>query len=229
MCGRYALAANDQEILNLFGISKADEAATLPRYNIAPSQKIPVIYISNGQKTLATFNWGLIPSWVKDLSKMRPMINARSESLTEKPSFKNSLVSKRCLIPTTGFYEWTKNNKTPMYIHLKNRKMFSMAGLWDTWTNSDGEVIHTCTIITVPANNKLSSIHDRMPAILDKETESIWLDPNIKDPNKLLEMLKTYPEDETDAYPVSRAVNSPSIDTQECLVQEAGQLSLFSS
>jgi putative SOS response-associated peptidase YedK len=227
MCGRYALAANDREILNQFGINKADETCSLPRYNIAPSQKVPVIYICNGTKVLATFNWGLIPSWVKDLSKMRPMINARSESLTKKPSFKNSLVSRRCIIPTTGFYEWNKNSKTPMYIHLKNRKVFGMAGLWDIWTNSDGEVIHTCTIITVPANNKLSAIHDRMPAILEPDMESMWLDHNIADTNKLLELLQTYKESEMEFYPVSRRVNSPSLDSQECIIQEAGQLSLF--
>jgi putative SOS response-associated peptidase YedK len=163
--------------------------------------------------------WGLIPSWAKDESIGSKMINARAETLAEKPSFKRLLRSRRCLIAADGFYEWQKEQggKTPMYITMKDGEIFALAGLWDTWKNADGEQIRTCTIITTEPNELVTSIHNRMPVILPPEAREAWLDSTLHDDNLLVPLLKPYSADAMQARPVSRLVNNPQYDSAELI------------
>src|SRR5664279_313889 len=151
-----------------------------PRYNIAPTQYVPVI--TNEQpKTLSLYRWGLIPSWAKEEAIGNKMINARADGIAEKPSFRSAFKRRRCLVPASGFYEWRKGDgktKTPMYIHLKDQDLFAMAGLWEVWHNSNGDEIRTFTIITTDANDFMMPVHNRMPVILHKRDYEQWLDPH---------------------------------------------------
>jgi putative SOS response-associated peptidase YedK len=218
MCGRYTLSKREN-ILQRFRIV-ALESQIEPRYNIAPTQKVPVIVpAQNAQgRELVEMTWGLIPSWVKDRSKHKPLINARAETLAEKPSFKQALIKRRCIIPADSFYEWktTAGSKVPINIHLKNKELFAIAGLWEQWTSEDGEVLRTCTIITLSPNMVLADIHNRMPAILRRDSEDSWLDSNLKDTATLLKMLEPYSDEEIEYYPVSTLVNSAKVDLPEC-------------
>jgi len=186
-----------------------------PRYNIAPTQPVAVIP-NDGRNQLDYYVWGLIPSWAKDPTIGNRMINARSETLTEKPSFRNAFRRRRCLIPASGFYEWKavegQKTKTPMYIHLADGKPFAFAGLWERWDSPDGSTVFSCTIITTRPNEMLSQIHNRMPVILKPEDYSLWLETAEQPVNRLQALLEPYPEEKMGAYEVSRLVNSPSID-----------------
>src|SRR5437763_6777065 len=175
MCGRYTLTVDVKTIAETFGVAPALEAA--PRYNIAPTQEV-VSILSNGSAHLDWLQWGLIPSWAKDESIGSKMINARAETLAEKPSFKRLLRSKRCLIVADGFYEWKKEHggKTPMYITLKSGSPFAFAGLWDLWHGPDGQEIHSCTIVTTQPNAVVASISYSIPAILFLDDCAIFLD-----------------------------------------------------
>ncbi len=218
MCGRYTLSKLEH-ILKRHNIVLLEDELR-PRYNIAPTQKIPVIVpFENGEKKLAEMRWGLIPSWVKDLKTHKLLINARAETIAEKPSFKQALMKRRCVIPADGFYEWrvADGQKAPVYIHLTDKNVFGFAGLWDRWVSTEGEVILSCTIITVPSNAKLSSVHSRMPAILSLQAEHKWLDPSIKDATELLPLLAPYADEQTQFYSVGKSVNSASIDSPECI------------
>jgi putative SOS response-associated peptidase YedK len=213
MCGRFTLTADLEEIAQRFSVSPPPNANYNPRYNIAPTQN--VIVVSNtGQRQLTQMRWGLIPSWAKDPSIGNRMINARSESLAEKPSFRTALKKRRCVIPADGFYEWQKLGKVkqPVRIVLKSREPFGFAGLWERWTSPEGHELLTCTIITTAANELLQKVHDRMPVILSREHEEQWLDPGIDDPKKLSGLLVSYPSALMEFYVVSREVNSPSVD-----------------
>jgi putative SOS response-associated peptidase YedK len=161
----------------------------------------------------------LIPSWAKDEAIGHRMINARAETLAEKPSFKRALQKRRCLIVADGFYEWKAagKKKTPMFIALKSRQPFGFAGLWETWKSPKGEAIHSCTIITTTPNTLMESIHNRMPVILRREAEAQWLDRAVDDPQKLLPLLTPYPDNEMTAYEVSQIVNSPRNDVPACI------------
>lgn len=218
LCGRYTLSKRDS-ILQRFRVVLM-EYQLEARYNIAPTQKVPVIIPKlDGSRELAEMRWGLIPSWVKDLKTHKLLINARAETIAEKPSFKQALMKRRCIIPADGFYEWqvVDGKKNPVHIHLENKELFGFAGLWDQWTSEDGEVILSCTIITIPANDKLRSVHTRMPVILNLESEEKWLDPNIKDPNHLLPLLSSYADEKIQYYPVSKIVNTAAVDSVECI------------
>lgn len=219
MCGRYSLSPTERELVDRFQIEEFHDTRIVPRFNIAPSQDVSVIISIDNQKVLTSCRWGLIPSWVKDLSRMKPIINARAETIAEKPSFKKALISQRCIIPADGFYEWktVAGGKTPMRICLKDKQLFGFAGLWETWTSPDGEVIRTCTIITVAANSAVADIHERMPVVLNSEMESTWLNSTLKDPKVIQEMLLPYRDSEQImTYPVSKLVNSASVDTPQC-------------
>jgi putative SOS response-associated peptidase YedK len=165
--------------------------------------------------------WGLIPSWSREENVGSRMINARAETLAEKPSFKRLLYGKRCLVVTDGFYEWRQESgtksKTPMYITLKNKEPFAFAGLWDSWRSPDGQQIRTCTIVTTEPNELLATIHNRMPAILTPEAREIWLDPSLYDERALLPLLVPYKTDEMAARPVSRLVNDPRYEGAELI------------
>jgi putative SOS response-associated peptidase YedK len=216
MCGRYTLIVDLKKVAEIFGVAPTLE--TTPRYNIAPTQEVVTI-VSNGAAHLDQMRWGLIPSWAKDESIGSRMINARAETLTEKPSFKGLLRSKRCLVIADGFYEWKqeRGSKTPMYITLKNDEPFAFAGLWDVWKNPDGEPIRTCTIITTPPNDLVASIHDRMPAILTPDAREIWLDPSVRDEHALAHWLAPYPVEAMKARAISKLVNNPKVDSPELL------------
>ncbi|HZU02168.1 MAG TPA: SOS response-associated peptidase, partial [Ktedonobacteraceae bacterium] len=173
MCGRYTLKHDIQAIAQEFHV--APSLQTVPRYNIAPTQEV-ISVLQNGEAHLELLRWGLIPSWAKEESIGSKMINARAETLAEKPSFKRLLHSKRCLVVADGFYEWKQEGrgpKTPMYITLKDDELFAFAGLWDAWKDADGQVIRTCTIITTEPNELMASIHTRMPAILSRDAREI--------------------------------------------------------
>ncbi len=166
-------------------------------------------------------HWGLIPSWAKDPSIGNKMINARAETLLEKPSFKRLVGKRRCLVLTDGFYEWRKEGKrkVPMRMLLKTRELFAFAGLWDRWKKPDGNEFQSFTIITIDANDLLRPIHDRMPVILGRDGEEKWLNPDLKDPSELLPLLKPYPSELMEAYDVSPLVNSPRNDRPECILE----------
>jgi putative SOS response-associated peptidase YedK len=224
MCGRFTLTSEPEGVRKRFYVPDTfRETRLVPSFNIAPSHEVAVVLNGNDGCELDSFRWGLIPSWVKDLTKMKPIINARLETIAEKPFFKSALTKRRCLIPADGFYEWVQEpgnkTKTPMFIHLPGRPMFGFAGLWDQWTNSDGEVIRTCTIVTMAANEVMQPVHDRMPAILSLENEVAWLDESRKDPAELIELLGSCRTQHFEMHPVSTRVNSPRTNAPELIAQ----------
>jgi len=217
MCGRFSRKATLQAIVDEFEIADVNGQIE-PSYNIAPGQDVAVILKDDSRK-LGLLKWGLIPSWSKDPKIGNRMINARAETLAEKPSFKHPVRRKRCLIVADGFFEWKKEGKQkiPMYIFLKDQKPFIFAGLWDTWTSPEGNKVSTCTIITTEPNKFMEKIHNRMPVILPKEHIDLWLDREVQDEQQVLPLLKPYPEKEMDAYEVSRMVNSPKNNSPEVI------------
>jgi len=216
MCGRFTLTIDINRVARAFNV--APTLQTTPRYNVAPTQEV-VTVMRNGAAHLELLRWGLIPSWAKEESIGAKMINARAETLAEKPSFKRLLRNKRCLVVADGFYEWKQEHggKVPMYITMKDHEPFAFAGLWDTWKNPEGELIRTCTIITTNPNDVVLPIHNRMPAILTPEAREEWLDPGLQDDNVLLHLLSPYPADAMMARPVSRLVNNPRNDSPELI------------
>lgn len=223
MCGRYTLVRSAREIGERFGIKQLSIEIS-PRYNIAPSQSLPVVLSEAGERVLQSISWGLIPSWVKDLSKTKALINARSESLAEKPSFKVSLKRRRCIVPADGFYEWKKTaaGNQPFYIHAADEGILAFAGLWDEWKNEEGDSLRTFCLITSAANTFMSVVHDRMPVILSRESEDKWLDPAIRSPEILLPLLGPCPENLLQMHEVSTLVNSVREDRPD-LIEHAGQ------
>ena len=217
MCGRYTLKSDGQRVAEAFGLA---ESSDLPqRYNIAPTQNVPVVLEENGTRKLETMHWGLIPSWADDPSIGSRMINARAETVSEKPSFRSAFKRRRCLVVADGFYEWKKadGGKQPHYLRLKDSGPFGFAGLWEKWNVEGGEEIHSCTIITTEPNEVAADIHNRMPVILPLDVYDAWLDPEDDDREELLAMLAPYPAEEMEAYPVSREVNRPANDYPEVL------------
>lgn len=215
MCGRFTLTIDPNHLQEAFPWAVIPDDV-VPRYNIAPSQPVAVIP-NNGDNTLAMYKWGLIPSWSKDPAIGDRMINARAESLAEKPSFRNAYRRRRCLVLADGFYEWRQNpdlkTKQPMYIRLTDHQPFAFAGLWEAWKSPDGNEIRSCTIITTQPNSLMQSIHNRMPVILPPEAYSEWLSNEDRQPAQLDKLLVPYSSSEMIAYPVSRMVNSPDNDS----------------
>jgi len=180
-------------------------------YNAAPTDKLPIYRISReGDAKLELFRWGLIPSWTKQLPRSKPLINARAETVAEKPSFRSAFERRRCLVPMSGFYEWQlrPDGKQPYFIHLLNEDLFAAAGLWEWWPGQGQEAVFSFTIITFEPNDLVKNTHDRMPAILPLEHYETWLDPQNRDLTELQKLLRPYPADEMAAYPVSTQVNS---------------------
>ncbi len=220
MCGRFTLTVDPAELQDNFtGYTFPIQFA--PRFNIAPTQ--PVLAIPNdGQRRGDFFVWGLIPSWAKDPTMGSRLINARAETLGEKPSFRAAYKYRRCLIPADGFYEWKavpgQKTKIPYFIHLKSRQPFAFAGLWEEWHSPDGSQIRSCTIITTEPNELMATLHNRMPVILPPAAYAEWLDTAIRTPESMGTLLRPYPADEMAAYPVSTLVNSPQNDRAELIV-----------
>jgi Uncharacterized conserved protein len=220
MCGRYALTIDPGELQSAFPEFIFPEQVA-PRYNIAPSQ--PILVLPNdGTNKADYFVWGLIPSWAKDPSIGNRMINARAETLSEKPAFRSAYKYHRCLIFSNGFYEWQaqpgEKSKVPNFIRLTSGAVFAFAGLWEIWQSPDGSEVHSATIITTEPNEMMATLHNRMPVILPPNTYAQWLDPAPQSPNRLQNLLAPYPTKEMEAYPVSSLVNSPANDNAECII-----------
>lgn len=222
MCGRFTLTVDPSELQQAFPfVTLPGDAPWAPRYNIAPTQPVAVI-ANDGRNTLEFFRWGLIPSWSKDLT--RSLINARAETLAERPTFRAAFKRRRCLIPADGFYEWRKagGTKTPMYIRLKSGEPFAFAGLWEEWQSANAQTIRSCAIVTTEPNALMEKIHDRMPAILKPEAYEPWLASGEADTNALSKLLKPYPASAMTAHAVSRLVNKPENDSPQCVAPVKG-------
>jgi putative SOS response-associated peptidase YedK len=218
MCGRFTLVTDPEKLMSRFHLQELPFDLT-PRYNIAPGQPIPVILADGGRRRIGQLRWGLVPSWAQDEKIGYKMINARAETLQEKPAFRRLFERKRCIIPADGFYEWMQQGKGkhPMRITMKDGSLFAFAGLYDTWTRPDGEKLSTCTIITTKPNKIVADIHDRMPVILRREDRSLWLDRDHFDADLLQSLLIPYDEAEMRAYPVSAIVGNAKNDVPECI------------
>lgn len=221
MCGRFTLSQTGEALAEAFELT--DVPTVSPRYNIAPTQPVGIIRSSTSgdslEREFTYLTWGLVPSWSKDPKIGARMINARAETLAEKPSFRSAFKRRRCLVVADGFYEWKRieKGKQPYYFHLKNHQPFGFAGLWEHWENGNGDVIESCTIITTEANTVLAPVHDRMPVILDPKGYDTWLDPKLEADQRLHDLLRPYDETAMVSYPVSSAVNSPRHDEVDCV------------
>ena len=220
MCGRFVKKSSKEELRKRFGFDDPAQGVLLePRYNIAPSQEHPILIVSQDKRILTMMKWGLVPYWSKDPKVGYKMINARSEGIEEKPSFRKPLKKRRCIVMADGFYEWhkpDKKTKIPYCFRLKSGDPFALAGLWDLWDKGN-ETLKTFTIITTAPNELMEPIHNRMPVILREKDEGRWLDPEIVDPKYVLPLLTPYSSDEMESFKVSTIVNSPKIDIPECI------------
>ncbi|GAA0135445.1 SOS response-associated peptidase [Paenibacillus sp. YSY-4.3] len=210
MCGRFTITVPYDELLIRYYINEETNIIYEPSYNAAPMQYIPAVVKGINGNRLGSLRWGLVPSWAKNDKIASKMINARAETITEKPSFNRLVASRRCIIPADGFYEWQQRGKSkqPFRITLKDEGIFSFAGLYDMWTDQSGNRLATCTIITTAPNSLMADIHDRMPVILQKEDEAEWLDRDNADVQALIRLLRPYDSNEMRAYPVSSEVGN---------------------
>ena len=219
MCGRYTLIADLGDLAQRFEFDGSDFSYD-PGYNIAPTESVLTVRNVEGREA-ALMKWGLIPFWAKDPKIGSRMINARAETVAEKPAFRNALKKRRCLVLADGYYEWQKTpvGKRPYRIIMKSGEPFAMAGLWETWKDLQGNVVPSCTIITTAANDFLSPIHNRMPVILPRESEELWLDMGIGDATIFAGILTPYPDEDMDAYEVSTLVNYAGNDSLEVIAR----------
>jgi putative SOS response-associated peptidase YedK len=219
MCGRYRLSRRKQLVEEYFG-AVSEECEWNPRYNVAPSQSVLTIRHDAREpvRMLSTMRWGLVPSWAKDPSIGYKTINARAETVSTTASFREPFKSQRCLVPADGFYEWKREGKTkqPYCFEVNGGELFAFAGLWDRWTNQQGEVIETCTIVTTAPNSLLTDIHDRMPVILSPDNYDLWLDPAFRNTASVSCMLKPFDPALMRRYPVSTRVNQVQNDDADC-------------
>jgi putative SOS response-associated peptidase YedK len=219
MCGRFTLQISPEMLAKIFGLS---EIPVFPaRYNIAPSQQIAIVRADDSRQNRLDFvTWGLIPSWARDRSIGTKMINARAETVHEKPAFRHAIRYRRCLIPSSGFFEWQQEGarKQPLYIHFQDGMPMVYAGLWETWKTPVGGLLESCAILTTAANGLIAPIHNRMPVILHPEAYSLWLDREMTDPSRLQNLFQPYPAETMAAYAVSTAVNSPLNDTPDLIL-----------
>ena len=223
MCGRFTITLAADEVHEQLELGELPRDWQ-PRYNVAPSQPVPAVTDAQSRQ-VEWLRWGLIPFWAKDMAIGSRLINARSETVTEKPSFRQAFAQRRCLILADGFYEWQRSKEKkspsiPYHFHRKDRGAFAFAGLWERWRNPEGEELRSCTILTTAANGVVAPVHDRMPVILSGADLWAWLNP--AEPAELQALLKPYPEDWLEAYPVSRVVNNPAQDVPECVLPVGG-------
>jgi putative SOS response-associated peptidase YedK len=217
MCGRYSFTLPPEAIRELFRVVTVLNLQ--PRYNIAPTQLVPVIGLEpSGERALKQFRWGLIPYWSKEMPKSAPLINARSEGIASSKMFSEAFQKRRCLVPADGFFEWhkDKSDKRPWRIVDAERPAFAFAGVWEGWRNPEGEILRSFAIVTTDANEKLAPIHDRMPVMLKREDEDAWLDPTTPEPT-LLSLLAPYDAARTELYRVDTRVNNVKNDDPQCL------------
>ncbi|MBI5572919.1 MAG: SOS response-associated peptidase [Desulfomonile tiedjei] len=221
MCGRFTLFDAEAALPKEFD---ADISFDLtPRYNVAPSQPIVALRVSpeTGQREFVWLRWGLVPHWAQDSSIGNQMINARAETVADKPAFRDAFRHRRCLVPASGFFEWRKGErrKQPYYIRMKDGHLFAFAGLWELWKGPDGSPVESCTLITTGANDLVARLHDRMPVIVPPAAYELWLDTESQERGRLLSLLQPYPAGEMDAYPVGFAVNDPKTDDLRCIAR----------
>jgi putative SOS response-associated peptidase YedK len=217
VCGRFTIG-EIKDLIPRFSIETPLADMPRPRFNIAPTQDVPIV-IRRSPNRLVMMRWGLIPFWSKDEKIGSKLINARAESVAERPAFRVSLKERRCLVPTTGFYEWkdTGHGKTPYLARRTDDKLFSMAGLYDHWKDHSGNEVTSFTIITTAANELMADIHDRMPVVLAREDEDLWLGPGPLPKEELERLFRPFPSDRMEAYPVSKMVNDLSKDSPELI------------
>ncbi|MBW5444649.1 SOS response-associated peptidase [Cohnella sp. CFH 77786] len=221
MCGRYTITITLEELMLRYFAELPAAEFHLPRYNVAPTQMVPAVVNDGRRNRLGLLKWGLIPPWAEDEKAGSRLINARAETLEERPAYRDAYRRKRCLVPADGFYEWKsepgKGGKRPYRIVLRGGGMFSMAALYETWTAPDGRKVGSFAIVTTEPNALMAGIHDRMPVILRPEDEALWLDRQVQDPSLLRHLLVPYPADEMEAYEVDKRVGSPANDDAGCL------------
>lgn len=218
MCGRYSLAKDEKQVQADFPSFEV-LAGLAARYNIAPTQPVPVL-LDDGRPRMEIVNWGLVPPWADSPAVASSLINARAETVAEKPSFKNAFRRKRCIIPADGWYEWATargGDKRPFYFFRRDRRCLALAGLWEEWHHADGSLVMSCAIITTEANALVSGVHDRMPVILDPEDFDQWVSREEGNPARLRALLKPWERDTLDCHPVSTRVNKVANDDQLCI------------
>jgi putative SOS response-associated peptidase YedK len=216
MCGRFALFASGDEIAVRFQLAEAPRLDA--RYNIAPTQTVAAVRATDASREFRFLRWGLIPSWANDPSIGYKLLNARSETVTEKASFRSAFKQRRCLIPASGFYEWKKEGKRkqPYFIRPRDGGLFGLAGLWERWQAPQGEMVETCTILTTEANELMRSLHERMPVIVYPRDEEEWLDPR-STPESLSALLVPFADDRMEAFPVNPHVSNAKNQGPKCI------------
>jgi len=218
MCGRFTLC-NPEVVEDVFEL--ADVPDIKPRWNIAPTQNVAAVRVATGEmhRRCHLLRWGLVPQWAKDPGLGARLINARAETVSSKPAFRNAFRERRCLIVADGFYEWQKlgSRKQPHYVRLRDARPFAFAGLWERWNNTEADPIESCTIITTEPNELVAPLHDRMPVILQPENYDMWLDPDLAKVDALQPLLRPFPSEPMVAHAVSLRVNNPSNDSAECI------------
>ena len=219
MCGRFSLRTPAAMLADLFQL--AQSPAWAPRYNIAPTQPVPIVLMTteHPDRQFKQCRWGLIPGWAKGPDVGARMINAKAETASSKPAFRAAFRKRRCLVLADGFYEWQglERRKQPFYIRMRNGDPFAFAGLWEHWKGPDGAAIDSCTLLTTEPNSLIHPFHHRMPVILDPTDYALWLDPGVEESEQLQPLLRPYSSEAMVAYPVSTRVNNPSNDTPECI------------
>jgi putative SOS response-associated peptidase YedK len=217
MCGRYAITTAPEAIRALFGYTEQPNFP--PRYNIAPTQPVPIVRLAEGTRSFALVRWGLIPAWVKDPRTFSLLINARGESVIDKPAFRNAMRRRRCLFPADGFYEWRQEGKgkRPFFVRPRSGGPMAFAGLWETWTGPNGEEMDTAAIVTTTANRALRHIHDRMPVVVAPQAFDFWLDGGKVDVETAAALIAPAPDDLLESYEVSSAVNHAANDSPELI------------
>jgi putative SOS response-associated peptidase YedK len=219
MCGRFTRKENLQHLAELLGLKSIP--SLVPRYNIAPSQLVACVRtnLDTLDREWVELKWGLVPPWAKDASMGNKLINARGETVAEKPSFRKAFTQQRCLVLADGFYEWKREGKSkqPYYIRFKDHRPFAFAGIWERWERQD-PAIESCSLITIGPNAVMEPIHHRMPVILATTQYAEWLDASLQDTERLNTLLRPFPPAEMEAYPVSLMVNNPSNDQPECVM-----------
>jgi putative SOS response-associated peptidase YedK len=227
MCGRFVITSAPDAIRRL--LRYEEQPNFPPRYNIAPTQPIPVVRLERGVRHFALARWGLIPSWVKDLKQFALLFNARIEGIEDKPAYRAAMLHRRCLIPADGFYEWKKEGKArrPYFVCARDRRPFAFAGLWESWIDPDGNTVESATIVTCPANSTLAPIHDRMPVILPPEHHQAWLDTDNVEGSEAIRLASPTAEGFLARYEVSSRVNSANNDGAENVapLAQSGSLS----
>ena len=223
MCGRFTQKLPAKKVAEKFKVKVEEVPPLVERFNVAPTQNVLAVReFAEGRE--ATFlKWGLVPHWAKDPAVGNKLINARSETVTEKPSFREAFARRRCLVPLDGFYEWARrgDRKRPFYFHVRDGEPFAVAGLWESWEGGGGS-LETVTLLTTEANGLLTPYHDRMPVILRPEDYDLWLDADVRSADLLRPLLRPYPEAMMGAYAVSPFVNSPSNDGPRCVEPVTG-------